>query len=246
MNITILKKLGLSEKEVTVYLKLLESGSSSVRRLAESTKINRGTVYDILKSLQEKSLVSYFNDATKQKFIAESPDKLKNLVEIEESRVNWLKENVNSLVLELKSTRGQADKQPVTKLYEEDSGLRSILNDLLDTLKNLEEKEYYVYSAKDASLDIKRAFPNFNEERKKHGIYVKAISLVHGGETNGLDERRWLGTDDRSATFILIYAGKCAFISRDNSGLPVGVLVENQLIYNTQKTIFNNLWNRLQ
>lgn len=246
MNITILKQLGLSEKEMTIYLQLLESGSLSVRRLAEASKLNRGTVYETLKLLQEKGLVSYYNDATKQKFVAESPEKLNSLVQNEEKRINYIKESIGPLVLELKSIRGQADNQPVTKLYEEDAGIRAILNDLLTTLKNREEKEYYVYSAKDASSDIKRAFPNFNTERKKQKIYVKAISLAQGGGTHGLDERRWLGTDDQSATFILIYAGKCAFISRDKQGLPVGVLIENQMIYNTQKTIFHSLWQRLR
>jgi sugar-specific transcriptional regulator TrmB len=241
MDTTIFKKLGLSEKELTVYLKLLEAGPSSVRNLAEISGMNRGTVHETLKSLQLKSLISYYNDATKQKFVAEDPEQLKRLVDSEEIRVLWLKENIGSLIPELKSLRGQ-DNQPVTKLYEGDAGLRSILNDLLDTLKDGMIKEYYVYSAKDASSDINRAFPNFNEERKKHSIFVKAISLAQGGGVNGLDERRWLGTDDRSATFIIIYADKCAFISRDRKGSPVGVLIENQMISNTQKTIFHSLW----
>ena len=245
MDITILKKIGLSDKELTIYLKLLESGPISVRRLAENTKFNRGIVYEVIKTLKEKGLVSYYNDATKQKFVAENPEQLRHLADAEADRIKTLQNDISSLVLELKSIRGQADKQPVTKLYEEDAGIRTILNDLLDTLKDKEEKEYYVYSAKDASGDIGRAFPGFNTERKKRNNYVKAISLAEGGGTHGLDERRWLGTNDRSATFIIIYAGKCAFISRDKQGAPVGVLIENQMIYNTQKTIFLNLWRRL-
>lgn len=246
MDVTILKKLGLSEKELTIYLKLLSSGPISVRRLAESVKLNRGSVYEILKNLQEKGLASYYNDTTKQKFVAENPEQLRRLVDAEENRVRSLQDNIGPLILELKSIRGQADNQPVTKLYEEDAGIRTILNDLLDTLKDKEEKEYYVYSAKDASSDIGRAFPGFNAERKKRHIYVKAISLAKGGGTHGLDERRWLGTDDHSATFIIIYSGKCAFISRDKQGTPVGVLIENQMMYNTQKTIFRSLWERLR
>jgi sugar-specific transcriptional regulator TrmB len=242
MDITILKKLGLSEKELTVYLKLLEHGPISVRSLSEIAKINRGTAYEILKDLQAKGLASYYNDETKQKFVAEDPEQLNRIVGQEENRVLWLKENIGSLIPELRSIRSKSDNQPVTKLYEGDAGIRAILNDLLDTLKADEEKEYYVYSAKDASSDINRAFPSFTEERKKKKIYVKAISLAQGGGTNGLDERRWLGTDDQSATFIIIYHGKCAFISRDKKGSPVGILIENQMIYNTQKTIFHSLW----
>jgi len=246
MDKTILKKIGLSERELTVYLKLLEYGPISVRGLAEIAKLNRGSVYEILKELQNKSLASYFNDATKQKFVAEDPAQLKRMISAEEDRIRLLKNSIDPLILELRSIGGNSENRPVSKLYEKDAGIRAILNDLLDTLSQEEVKEYYVYSAKDASSDINRAYPKFNELRNKNKIFVKAISLAKGGGTNGLDERRWLGSDDGSATFIIIYAGKCAFISRNKQGEPVGILIENQMIYNTQKVIFQGLWKRLK
>ncbi|MDD2681077.1 MAG: helix-turn-helix domain-containing protein [Patescibacteria group bacterium] len=246
MDTSILKKMGLSEKELTVYLNLLEHGPISVRRLAEIAKLNRGSVYEILKELQNKSLASYYNDATKQKFIAEDPAQFKRMISNEEDRVRLLKNNIDPLIAELRSLGGKENNRPVSKLYEKDAGIRSILNDLLETLSHEDNKEYYVYSAKDASSDINRAYPKFNELRNKNKIFVKAISLAKGGGTNGLDERRWLGSNDESATFIIIYAGKCAFISRNKQGEPVGILIENQMIYNTQKVIFQDLWQRLK
>lgn len=246
MNTNILKKLGLSEKELTIYLKLLETGPSSVRNLAEVCKINRGSTYESLKELQNKGLISYYNDATKQKFMAENPKQLQTLLAEESERIKALEEELSPLVSELKALRHNADNQPVSRLYEGKQGIKTILNDLLNTLENAVEKEYYVYSAKDASGDIRKAFPNFNDERKKRNIYVKAISLAKGGKTHGLDERRWLGTDDHSATFIIIYQNKCAFISRDKNKNSVGILVENQMIYHTQKIIFQQLWQSLK
>ena len=72
--IPILKQLGFSEKEIKVYLTLLKSGPSSVRTLAQVSGINRGTTYDILKSLIAQGLVSYYNKAAHQYFTAESPE----------------------------------------------------------------------------------------------------------------------------------------------------------------------------
>jgi sugar-specific transcriptional regulator TrmB len=246
MDTSILEKIGLSEKELTVYLKLLEHGPVSVRHLAEIAKLNRGSVYEVLKELQSKSLVSYYNDTTKQKFVAEDPSQFKRMINNEEDRVHLLKNNIDPLIAELRSLGRKEDNRPVSKLYEKDSGIRSILNDLLETLSHEDNKEYYVYSAKDASSDINHAYPKFNEVRNKNKIFVKAISLAKGGGTNGLDERRWLDSNDKSATFIIIYAGKCAFISRNKQGKPVGILIENQMIYNTQKVIFQDLWKRLK
>ena len=77
-------------------------------------------------------------------------------------------------------------------------------------------------------------------QTRKDGVYGD-----RGGRKHGLDERRWLGSNEDSATYILIYAGKCAFISRDAKGAPVGVIIENKMIYETQRVIFLRLWKLL-
>ena len=51
-----LRKLGLREKEVRVYLTGLELGPSSVQVIAKRAKITRPTTYEIIKTLKEKGL----------------------------------------------------------------------------------------------------------------------------------------------------------------------------------------------
>jgi len=226
---------------------LLESGALSVRRLAEATGINRGTAYDTLKTLQDKGLVSYYHQESKQRFVAEDPDKLKAHIRQKEEDFKKMKESAYEAIPELKSIQNKGGLRPTSKLYENRSGVRKILEDVLASVSKLAEpsREYYVYSATQASEDINAAFPGFTQDRIKKQVYVKAISLAKGGQSHGLDERRWLGTNDASATFIIIYAGKCAFISRDSYGKPIGVIIENDMIYQTQKIIFLKLWDLL-
>ena len=246
MDVTILKKIGLGDKEIKVYLGLLEYGAISVRGLAEIVGINRGTVYDILKKLQGIGLVSYFHQKTKQQFVAEDPEKLFKLTQEKESELRDIKSRIKEMIPELKSLQDKKENQPVTKFYENKSGVKSILEDVIESTAGSDHKEYYVYSAKNASDDLNSAYPEFTKDRIKNKIRVKAISLAEGGGTSGLDERKWLGTNDESATFILIYAGKCAFVSRDARNNPVGVIIENNMIYETQKTIFLQLWSFLK
>ncbi|MFH1522486.1 MAG: helix-turn-helix domain-containing protein [Patescibacteria group bacterium] len=246
MDITILKKLGLTDKELNVYLKLLEYGAISVRSLAELTGLNRGTTYDVLKRLQEIGLVSYYVAETKQKFIAEDTDKLMELVRDKEDDIIKIKERLSELIPELKSLQDKNDSKPATKLYEGKKGIKFILDDVLTSVEATLVKEYYLYSAKQASEDWKKAYPNFTNDRIKKKVKVKVISLAQGGGLHGLDERRWLGTNDESATFIFIYNSKCAFVSRDANGSPVGVIIENKMIYETQKIIFLKLWELLK
>lgn len=242
MDITILKKLGLSDKEIKVYLALLENSTLSVRAIAEITNINRGTVYDILKGLQEQNLVSYFHADTKQKFVAEDPEKLIDLLQNKEAEIKTIESSLKSLVPELKSLQDKGGDKPATKFYEGASGIKSILEDVLKNMDGAVGKEYYVYSAKNASEDLNKAFPNFTKKRIKARIHVKVLSLAEGGTLSGLDERKWLGTNDESATFIILYDGKCAYIDRDNRGKPIGIIIENNSIYQTQTLIFNQVW----
>lgn len=249
MDITIFKKLGLNDKEATVYLSLLEHGASSVRDLAGVTNLNRGTAYDILKKLQEAGLVSFFHKDTKQQFVAEDPNKILKLLAVREDELKTAEEKIKELIPELKSLQEKGGGKPVTKFYEGRAGIKFILDDILSSIKEIGTAEYYVYSAAGVREDVYGAYPDFNKKRIKNNLKAKTISLSSGGSTYGLDERKWLKTEkagEGNMTYILIYADKCAFISRDSRDSPVGVIIENKMIYETQKILFLQMWKLLK
>ena len=68
-----LQSFGLSEKEVDVYVALLELGKGSVTKISQKAGINRTTGYDILGSLVNKKLVSVSGKEPKQEYAAEPP-----------------------------------------------------------------------------------------------------------------------------------------------------------------------------
>ena len=53
-----LKHIGLNEKEIQIYLSLLELGSSTVLAIAKRSGIKRPTAYLVLQSLVEKGFAS--------------------------------------------------------------------------------------------------------------------------------------------------------------------------------------------
>lgn len=246
MEFSLLKKLGLSDKEIAIYLKVLEYGSLSVRHLAELTAINRGTAYDVLKKLEEEDLVRYQDRNGRQYFAAEEPEILDELLERRLTELNDTKEQISELIPELKALAGSKDKRPVSKYYEGKEGIHIVLDDVLNSLTEMQE--YYVYSTLGVREDIYEAYPEFNNRRVKSKIKANTISLAEGGSTYGNDERRWLSVDasGKNLTYIIIYAGKCAFIARDALGQVVVVVVENEMIYETQKAIFLNIWNSIK
>jgi len=78
-----LRKLGLTEKQALVYLTALELGYTSIQKIAQKAKISRPTTYEIVKTLEQKGLISESKDKNKRYFIAESPDKLLGILRIE-------------------------------------------------------------------------------------------------------------------------------------------------------------------
>jgi len=245
MDFSILKKIDLKDKDIKIYLALLENGAQSVRNLVSFTKLNRGTIYDILKKLQERNLVNYYHQNTKQKFIAQNPEKILKIINNQEIEFKQTKEDIQKLIPELKCLEKKGNDKPTVKFYEGKKGIKFILEDILESLDKEEKKQYYIYSAKKNSTILNEIFPDFTKERIKRKIEVKAISLAKGGKTYGLDKRRWLGSNENSATFTIIYAKKIAFISRDKNNNPIGIILENEIIWKTQKIIFQGLWEKL-
>src|SRR3989344_5251078 len=248
MNIeTILKNFGLNEKEASVYLALIELGPSPVRLLAAKSGVNRGTTYDILKSLIALGLVSYYNKQSHQYFSAEAPDKLLSALEDKRQNIEKLKSEIQKELPQLQSLFERQGGKPTVKLYEGIKGIKSVLEDVLETVGREKLKEYYVYSSANLRKDVYKAYPAFSDLRKAKKISVKTISLGEGGQLVGMDERKWLtGSGEQlKATYEIIYAGKVAHISLDNADTPVGVVIQNREIFETQKVIFESLWFKL-
>ncbi len=76
-----LERLGLSEKEASVYLAALEMGPSPVQDISHKSKVNRATTYVMIESLAGRGLMSTFQKGKKRFYAAESPGQLMTIIE---------------------------------------------------------------------------------------------------------------------------------------------------------------------
>src|SRR3989339_633344 len=252
----LLNKLGFSDKSAKVYLALLQLGPSSVRKLAEFCELNRGTTYDTLKWLQEKGIITFYQKQTKQYFVAENPEKLLNLAKNQEEELKEAQGRICKAIPELQALYNRGGERPVARYYEKDE-INKILQDVLDTCEETGDMVYRIYSAEGIREYIYDNFETFSDVRIAKGIAVKVIAVGDGGDLRGLDERKWLATglDKQSKqikqdkhigeTFIILYPGKTAYVSLNAKREPIGVVIENDGVFETQKIIFDNLWKTL-
>lgn len=241
-----LKRIGLDDKQVAVYLALLRLGPSPVRKIALEAKVNRGTTYDILKGLMRLGLVSYYHQDKHMYFVCEDPGALVSVVAEKRKELQRIDGELQNIIPELRSFLDRGTEKPVVKYYEGYRGVRSILEDVVKTVADLgAPKEYVIYSSSTIRPFLYQAFPDYTENRIAKGIRVKAIAIGEGGELKGLDQRKWLSKDEGVPTYTLIYGNKVAMISVDAKRNPLGVLIEDPAIATTQQLIFRRLWDAL-
>ena len=244
MQIEVLKKLGFSDKSAKIYLALLSLGPSSVRNLAEYCGLNRGTTYDALKWLKDQGVVNYYHKDTKQTFVAEDPGALHIMIKAQEEALVAIESTLDKIVPELQALHHKGGDRPVARYYEK-KDIPDILQDVIDVCSEDEEPMYRIYSVEGIRQELYEGFETFSDVRISKGISVQVIAIGKGGELRGLDERKWISSKSETPTYIMIYPGKTAYISLNAKQELVGVVIENEGVYQTQKTVFDSLWNVL-
>lgn len=98
-----LKQLDLSDVEAKLYLKLLQSGPTSVRDLALTIDIKRTTAYFYIDQLVEKGLIMKIVKGSKKLVAANEPENLHFLVEKKLESAKAVQQNLSTILYELKA-----------------------------------------------------------------------------------------------------------------------------------------------
>jgi sugar-specific transcriptional regulator TrmB len=99
----LLKQLGLGDKEITVYVTLLQHGTLTPASLAKITKLNRSTVYSTIKELVEKGIITEDLGGTYLLVVAKPPQELNILAHKEEKLLQEKKAVIKNAVEELQA-----------------------------------------------------------------------------------------------------------------------------------------------
>ena len=246
MNLKILDTLGLSQREVRIYLSLLKLGSASIRDIAEQAEINRGSTYDTLKELANKGIVSYSPKGKRRMFSAEPPERLLDIAQEQRQTLDSsIEEMKRTLIPQLNQLKPEFSAGNV-RFYEGDSGIERVLKDILNRVAQQPDKRYSVFSSKLIREHLYRPFPSYTQQRVRNDIRVRVIAIGEGGEDAELSERKWIDAKGRiDASYIAIYPPRVAMISLASPNYPVAVVIDSAEIATAQQIIFDTLWDTL-
>jgi sugar-specific transcriptional regulator TrmB len=231
-----LKSLGLTEKETTIYLYLLEQGTTPPQTISKETGILRQTIYDIINKMKNDGLITEIKQNKKTAYSATDPKNFLSKIKEKESIAKSILPELNQI---MKSAKSNSSAQ----LYQGIKGIKSINEKVLES-KNIstilpqigEEslQDYYI--------------GNFSKKRTTKKIPIKILRNKIKSEI-----QKQIKTDKKELREVKILEELTGFTSQiillENSiaiisfhEKPFGVIIEDTLITNSLKIIFNILW----
>lgn len=129
----------LTSGETKVYKTLVKIGESSIGDILKFSAVSHSKVYDILKRLAEKGLVSTINKNGKQYFSAADPRTLQYLVQEQEEKIQKEKETLKTLIPQLLAEKNAQTTQNILSAYEGIKGIKHLLEESLAETKKGEE-----------------------------------------------------------------------------------------------------------
>jgi sugar-specific transcriptional regulator TrmB len=239
--INLLNKIGLTQDQADVYLAALELGQASMQDLARKSGVKRTSIYNFIQSLIEKQLITTSRKRKRLVYSAVHPNQL---LEIEKSRLAEL----DRTLPELLAIYNKSATKPKVTFYEGVAGIKEVLLDMLKEKQSVSAFSDYKQMA--ATLGD-YYFDVFPPERARRGIVSRNIvpdtekaRQLAKTDAKYNRETRFLKVPDLK-TEINIYSNKVALNSY-NSNPPFSVIIEDQNIAETLRTVWSQLWNSLE
>ena len=238
------ESIGLNNRDKRVYEALLAEPMSSVRRLAEQTGINRGSVFESIKDLQACGLVSYVQVGARHKYTAENPEKLHEIIDEKRRELRDTHGVVDDYVQFLQPQLATvADIRHFAAFYEGEEGAANVLRDVLTTCRVQGVDGYRVISSPRVSEYMYHNYPRFTHERVKLRLQVRI--LRQGKPLRGeaeVSERRYLADQTDNGAYTLIYGSKVAILSINEINQLSAVVIDNLGVAHSHAAVFDQAW----
>jgi HTH-type transcriptional regulator, sugar sensing transcriptional regulator len=247
----LLQQLNLSEKEIVVYLTLIELGPSKARDISRKTELNRTSIYDLTEELLQKGLISKYKKSSATIFNAKDPKTLLSYLEREKEekikKIDRQKEQVSRLLPELVSLQNIYSKtKPKVQFFEGEKGMREAYE---DTLSAREPILAYA-NAETMHQGLPNFFPEYYKRRAQNKIFIKAIipqnkMNIERAKVNQEEMRETRFLPEPEMTFspeVNLYNDKMLIASWKEK---MAIIIESREFVKLQKLTFNILWGKL-
>jgi predicted transcriptional regulator len=232
-----LREIGLSDKEIALYLAALKNGNAGMSVLARQADLKRTSAYVVFSSLKEKGLLDSLETKSGAKFIAKDPQYLLDKLKKESG-------SIVAILPELMAINTSVKKRPRITYYEGIDDYKRIMEESLHT-PNITLRHIGSLSEGHRSLGRSYDLKYFMPTRIKNNIFLKAIYpenvkplFINNGQQ--LREIRYLPKKMNPKTLTLIYGSRVVIAtSRENL---MTIVIDSEEIASDEKDKFDLMW----
>lgn len=246
----LLKKLGLEEKEIALYLACLQHEPNNPANLARVTGIRRSTVYFYLEKLHKRGLISNVVKGKRQLITAIPPDDaFREFLSQEEEKVEQDKNVIAKLIPVLTQAIKHKTSSTQVTYYEGKAGARAIIDKLIK-----ENKDNHWFGSLETFFPIMKEeelYRHLTLRRMKQKTTAYAITdrrilkNKRFNETLGnFREFRFLKEEIGIPAGIQLFGNNIAIASLDGEKIKT-VLIEDPAMAQVLRFIFMSLWKYL-
>ena len=240
-----LEEFGLTKGESKVYLSLLNLGKSTIGNLLKQSQVSHSKIYDILERLSQKGLISTATEKNKKTFIAQSPERIKEILNIKEQEIKAKKQNLEKLLPELTQIHIKAEPIQEAETLHGIKGIKTFLDSSLNELKK-EDVVYVLGAPKQANEKIEAYLLDWHKRRIAKGVKCKIIYNSDAKEYAkkrkklSLTAIKFFPPNLNSPVVTTILGSKTGTqVYNDN---PFCFSIKNKEIADSYKNYFNYLW----
>ncbi len=175
MELSILKKIGLTDGEIKVYNSLIDLGPSQIFKIMKKSKVSSSKVYLILDKLMQKGLVSFITEGRKKTYQITNPSNVVALVEEKKQEYEDFKKSFEKIIPTIKSKLSSYEEESA-QIHKGIKGLASAFKNLLDEMNSNEE--YYFFFANEEelkTLEVRDFFKKYHLKRVAKKVKVRGI-----------------------------------------------------------------------
>lgn len=248
-----LKKIGLSDREATVYLAALALGPSVVVQISRKSGVARPTTYLMLDNLVKRGLISIYAKADKQYYVAENPNHLREILKNQQDKLKEYGRSLDELIPKLQAFMWTEDLRPVVRYYDGKEGLRVMRSDMVrvshpkDVWYSFSPLDYLheVFGEKDFIYDRQRLARRI-QSKTIFTTRAKALKEKLLAESDSrYAQRRFVPPDKfKSGTGITILRDRVALGTME--GKVGGFIVESSSVAQAMREIFDMAWKALE
>ncbi len=239
-----LEKLGLNQKEISMYRLLLDNTGLTASQIAQKSGESRTNTYMVMESLQSIQLVDEDNTQPIKRYSAADPRNLQNILVAKQQELRQTQASLSSLLPQLESTYNLGQHKPGVVHQEGLDGFRS----LLDDMAKAKDKTVWLWASSKPykGTEMRPVLDKGIQKRRARGIKTNAIYPEQGREwgvqavadTQNFEIRFW--GEEPTLGEIVLYDNKVAFTVYEPA--LVVTIVTNDILAMTFGAIFRQIW----